>query len=299
MNFFMLLHSYSSFICLKNLVEAGCKPGLVISHKYYDKEKLNKSFYTPLKQFCKKNRIKLIESDKPSELKDAIKNFDVGVCVGYMKILRKDFFELPKYGIFNLHCGKLPEYRGRAPISRTIMNGDADLIVTIHKIDEGVDSGDIVLEEKIKIMAKDDVNTLYSKFSYNSHKGIIKLLRNLEKNKVILRKQRRTKRKAYTVLSDAECKINWKSDADRIFNQIRALKTPYPSAYFIYNENKYKVNNAMLSKVKSKNKSGTVEKISGEMAFINTKHKMLKIGDISLNGKSVDVNNFSKGDIFI
>jgi methionyl-tRNA formyltransferase len=295
----MLLHSNSSLTCLINLVEAGYKPGLVISHKDYENEKLNKSFYTPLKKFCKTNKIKLIQSDKPSELKEAIKNSDVGVCVGYMKILRKEFFELPKYGIYNLHCGKLPEYRGRAPISRTIISGDSDLIMTVHKIDEGVDSGNIAIEDKIRITSKDDVNSLYQKFSSNSHKSIIELLKSIEKNKVILKKQRRTQRKAYTVLSELECKINWKTDAVKIFNQIRALRVPYPSAYFIYNGNKYKVNNASLSNVKAKNKPGTVEKIFKDTLLINTKSEMLKISEISLNGKSLDVNNFSKGDIFI
>jgi len=296
MNFFMLLHSNSSLTCLVNLMKAGYKPGLVISLKDYEKEKLNKSFFTPLKKICRTNKIKLIQSDKPSDLKEIIKNFDVGICVGYMKILRKDFFELPKYGIYNLHCGKLPEYRGRAPISRTIMKGDSDLIVTVHKIDEGVDSGDIAIEEKIKIISKDDVNTLYQKFSNNSYKSIRKLLKSLEKNKVTLKKQRRTQRKAYTVLSESECKINWKNDAVKIINQVRALKTPYPSAYFIFNGNKYKINNARLSKVKSKNKPGTVEKIFNDTFLVNTKSEMLNISEISLNGKSVDVNTFSKGD---
>lgn len=298
MNFFIMVHSVSSYICLKNLIASDYKPGIVVSHKNYEREMLNKDFYLPLEKLCAKNKIKLIESDSPSELKGEIKNYELGICVGYMKILRKDFFEIPKHGIFNLHCGKLPEYRGRAPISRTIMKGDSDLIITLHKIDEGVDSGDIAIEEKIKITNSDDVNTLYNKFSENSHKVIIKLFRDINKGVLKLKRQRKTKRKAYTSLTEQECKVDWNKDSIEVYNHIRALKKPYPCSHFIYKNQKFLTNDVKLSKLKSVHKPGIIEKRTANMLLVSTKTNSVYIGDISFNGKKVNPKNFIIGERF-
>ena len=218
MKFFILIHSVSSYVCLKKIIEKGYKPGVVITHEKYEREKLSEDFYIPVEKFCKRNKIELIQSDNPAEFISKLENYDVGICVGYMKILKKDLIDKAKYGIFNLHCGKLPEYRGRAPISRTIMNGDAELIATLHKMDEGVDSGPIAVETKIKITSKDDVNTLYKKFSENSYKSIVELFKKLRTGKLKLRKQRSVSNKAYTILSEEECRIDWKKNTKQIFN---------------------------------------------------------------------------------
>lgn len=300
MRFFVLIHSVSSYVCLKNLIEKGYIPGFVLTHEKYEREKLSKIFYTPVEKLCRKNKIKLIQSDNPKELINEIANYDVGICVGYMKILRKDLFDTPRYGIFNLHCGKLPEYRGRAPISRTIMNGDSDLIATLHKIDAGVDSGPIAIEMKIKITGKDDVNTLYKKFSENSYKSIVQLLKNLEKGKLNLKKQRKTKKAAHTVLTEDECRINWKKNADEIFNKVRALKAPYPQAFSIFKEKRYSINGSILTNINSKHKEGIIEKIKDNGIYVNAKDRLIIICEVSSDGKPFNLKKeFKAGDIFI
>jgi methionyl-tRNA formyltransferase len=290
----------SSFVCLTKLIEKGYQPDLVIAHDKYERDKLNKIFFSPVKKLCKKYKIKFIESDNPNDFKETIRNYDVGFCVGYMKILRKDFFEIPKYGIFNLHCGKLPEYRGRAPISRTIMNGDKDLIASLHKIDEGVDSGPIVIETKIKITLKDDVNTLYKKFSENSYKSIIELLKILKRSKISLRRQRAIKRKAYTTLTEDECKIDWDKGQMNVFNKIRALKFPYPGAFSLLNDKKYIIKNALLVKKNLPGKSGMISRIKNDMMYINTKSGSIKINEVYSEGKKININKeFTEGERFI
>ena len=168
MKFFYLAHGVMSNVCLRNLIEKKYVPDFVVVHKNYEREKLLESFYKPIENLCKNSSIKLLKTSSISELQKDIEGNDLGICVGFMEIIKKDIFEIPNYGILNLHCGKLPKYRGRAPISRTIMNGEKHLIISVHKIDEGVDSGDILNETKILIEDIDDVNSLYEKCSEKS-----------------------------------------------------------------------------------------------------------------------------------
>lgn len=299
MKFFILIHSVSSYVCLRSLIEKGYKPGVVITHKKYEREKLSKNFYKPVEKLCKRNKIEVIQSDNPAEIISQLENYDVGICVGYMKILKKDLIDKAKYGIFNLHCGKLPEYRGRAPISRTIMNGDSELIATLHKMDEGVDSGAIAVETKIKITYKDDVNTLYKKFSENSYKSIVELLKKLRAGRLKLRKQRRVSKKAYRVLSEEECRIDWKKNTKQIFNKVRALKVPYPQAFTSLNEKKYFVNNAAMTRQGAKNKPAVIEKISGDKLYVNTKDGIIKMSEIYYGSKKINlIREFKAGDTF-
>jgi methionyl-tRNA formyltransferase len=300
MKFFILIHSVSSYVCLKKLIGKGYKPGVVITHEKYEKEKLAKDFYLPVQKLCKANKIKLIESDSPKEFISEVENYDAGICVGYMKILRKEFFDVAKYGVFNLHCGKLPEYRGRAPISRTIMNGDKELIATLHKMDEGVDSGPIAIETNIKITRKDDVNTLYKKFSERSYKSIVELLQKLGRGELKLKKQRNTSRKANTVLSEDECRIDWKRNSEVIFNKVRALKAPYPRAFTTLNGKKYYFNNAELTKLSHQNKAGLIQKVLRDNMYINTKDGILKISEVYTENKKITLSKaFKAGDKFL
>ena len=299
MNFFLIIHSVSSPVCLKKLGEKGFKPELVIAHDKYEIEKYGKIFYTPLEKFCKSKKIRLVRTDNPGSCSEIIKNFDIGFCIGYMKILRENFFETPKYGVFNLHCGKLPEYRGRAPISRTLMNGDKYLYITLHKIDEGVDSGPIAIENKMKITSKDDVNSLYEKFSESSFKPIVEFLTNFPKGKVKLKKQKKLNRTANKIISEDECKIDWRRRDSDIFNKIRALKKPYPQAFSVLADKIYKINDAQMTAVQSRGKAGSIGKIVKGTLWVNAKNRMLKISELHRDEKKINCGmEFRIGDRF-
>ena len=237
LKFFYLAHGKMSLQCLENLLSSDIIPGLVVLHKDFEYEKLKNSFYVKIKQLCNDSGIQTISVDKIAGIKEQLKIFDAGICMGFMEIITEDIFAIPRYGILNLHCGKLPEYRGRAPISRTIMDGNDNLVITIHKIDKGVDSGDILHEMKIEITNDDDVNTLYIKCSEISHTAIIESLNKIQSCDVtsLFRKQDLDeRRKAHKKISNEERRINWKNTNESIFNLIRAITIPYPCAFFSY-----------------------------------------------------------------
>ena len=219
-----------------------------------------------------------------------------------MEIIKKDIFEIPKYGILNLHCGKLPKYRGRAPISRTILNGDKHLIISIHKIDEGVDSGDILNETEI-LIEDDDVNSLYKKCSEKSSESIIESLKKIESgNPTFLKQDISPDSKANKKISSEERKINWGDDIIKIRNLIRALVPPYPCAISVFDVEEYSfLSSEINSYEKDDNRdNGEIINIDNNSILINCSNGILKIKKITDRNSSI-INmkeKFKIGDIF-
>lgn len=269
---------------LKGLININYPPGFVVIHKDLQIDKLYESFYAPIEKLCLTYDIPIFKTTKINEIKNNFIDFDFGISAGFMEIIGKDVFEIPKYGIINLHCGKLPNYRGRAPISRTIMDGNKYLTVSLHKIDEGVDSGDILLEQEIEIGIEDDVNTIYKKCCNESAdiliKGVEKLLSG---NKDIFSKQDLfIKPKANRKISEEERKINWDKSVEDIHNLIRAITTPYPCAYSIYDNIKYHfIKSEIFGKDRcNARQPGELYFIDDEYLIINCTDGLLKITDI-------------------
>jgi methionyl-tRNA formyltransferase len=303
MKFFYLAHGVMSNVCLKNLIEKKYVPDFVVVHKDYEKEKLLESFYKPIENLCENSSIKLHKTSSISELQKDIEGNDLGICVGFMEIIKKDIFEIPKYGILNLHCGKLPKYRGRAPISRTILNGDKHLIISIHKIDEGVDSGDILNETEILIDDNDDVNSLYKKCSEKSSESIIESFKKIESgNPTFIKQDISPDSKANKKISSEERKINWDDDIIKIRNLIRALVPPYPCAISVFDVEEY---NFLASEINSYEKddnldNGEIISIENNSILINCSNGILKIKKITDRNSSI-INmkeKFKIGDIF-
>ena len=303
MKFFYLAHGVMSYVCLKNLIENKYIPDFIIVHKDYEKEKLLNSFYNPIENLCENSSIKLHKTSSISKLQKEIKGYDLGICVGFMEIIKKDIFEIPKYGILNLHCGKLPKYRGRAPISRTIMNGEKHLTISVHKIDKEVDSGDILNETKILIGDNDDVNSLYEKCSEKSAESITESIVKIESgNPIFLKQDISPNYKANKKISYEERKINWKDDIEKIRNLIRALVPPYPCAFSVLDGKEY---NFLASEIDShtndKNRdNGQIMNIENNSILINCSNGILRINKIAeRNSLIFDVKEkFKIGDIF-
>ena len=280
-DFFYLAHGKMSFDCLKGLVENGYHPAFVCIHKNLEFEKLKDDFFIPVEFFCKAYNINIFRVDKVDEIKDKISNHSAGVCVGFMEIIKKEIFDLPKYGIINLHCGKLPLYRGRAPISRSLMNGENYLTMSLHKIDDGVDSGDIAGEHEIEIDLNDDVNTLYNKCSEKSADFITEVLHNID-NVHFVKQDLSLHPKPNKKISDDERKINWNLEIEKIFNLIRALIIPYPCAYSTYNDRKYKfIKSEIFSNETCKARTnGEIYFMDEDYILINCKNGLLRVFEL-------------------
>jgi len=304
MMFFYLAHGIMSLVCLRNLLKEKYFPSFVIIHKDYEKEKLKETFFEPIIELCNYYGIALIRTKSISELKEKMEGYEFGICLGFMEIIKKEVFEIPKYGILNLHCGKLPEYRGRAPISRAIMNGDEFVTLSIHLMDKGVDSGDILQETKIKIEDNDNVNSMYEKCSKESASSVIECIKKIEAgNPVFIKQNIEPDSKAYRKISYEERMINWKDDIKKIHDLVLALTPPYPCAFSTLNKVDYLFVESEIDSSERNNdcSNGEILNMNDKSMLINCCNGVLKIKSIADESLSVIniKNTFKVGDIFI
>ena len=142
----------------------------------------------------------------------------------------KEIIDIPKYGIINVHSSLLPKYRGASPIHSAILNGDTETGVSIMYIEEGLDSGDVILKEYCKIAEDDTLGTLHDKLKNLGAVGLEKALKLIENGEVQAEKQDDSKATLVKPITKEQAKINWNSTKEVIYNQIRGLN-PFPAAH--------------------------------------------------------------------
>lgn len=147
------------------------------------------------------------------------------------RMLPKVVWQMPEFGTFNLHASLLPDYRGAAPINWAIINGETETGVTTFFIDDKIDTGEIILQEKTQILSNDTAGTLHDKLMDLGAGLVLKTVGQIENDKVVTQKQRESAelKSAYKIFKDT-CKIDWKITIDAIYNHIRGL-TPYPASW--------------------------------------------------------------------
>lgn len=165
---------------------------------------------------------------------------DAFVVVAF-RMLPKEVWQIPAKGTFNLHASLLPQYRGAAPINWAIINGETETGVTTFLIDEKIDTGNILLKEKVQILPDDNAGTLHDKLAESGKKLIIETLNGLENNSIQPQPQENPgELKPAPKIFKEDCKIDWSEPIEKIHNKIRGL-SPYPAAWtnFIqYDESK-------------------------------------------------------------
>ncbi len=199
--------------------------------------------YTPLKEFAVKENITVLQ---PGKLKDEnfqkeLKklNADIFVIVAF-RILPSEIFTIPTKGTFNLHGSLLPKYRGAAPIQWALINGEKETGVTTFFIDEKVDAGNIVLQEKIIIDDEDDFGSLSKKMSLLGAETVLKTVSFIEEGKIYSNIQNDSFATPAPKITKEIANINWNLPAERIHNLVRGL-SPHPAAYFYYQQKLIKV----------------------------------------------------------
>ncbi|MGB6082755.1 methionyl-tRNA formyltransferase [Moheibacter sp.] len=155
---------------------------------------------------------------------------DAFVVVAF-RMLPKEVWQIPAKGTFNLHASLLPQYRGAAPINWAIINGETETGVTTFLIDEKIDTGNILLKEKVQILPDDNAGTLHDKLAESGKKLIIETLNGLENNSIQPQPQENPgELKPAPKIFKEDCKIDWSEPIEKIHNKIRGL-SPYPAAW--------------------------------------------------------------------
>ena len=207
----------------------------VVSQPDKKRSRGNKLISSPVKNFAEQESIKIFTPEKIrnnihfiNELKSL--SCDLFIVIAYGKILPKEILEIPKFGSWNAHASLLPRWRGAAPIQGSLMEGDEFTGVGIIKMIEGLDTGDILLEEKIKINNNDNLNTLSEKLSILSAKLFLNatslIEENINKNTDPQLTKQNTLGREITyarMIEKSDFKVDWGNEAIKISQKIKGL----------------------------------------------------------------------------
>lgn len=214
-------------------------------------------------EYAKKNNIPCFTGNpRNGKLVNFIKSFDnnqVILSINYLFIIEKDVIDSFKYPI-NFHGSLLPKYRGRTPHVWAIINNETETGVTAHFIDEGCDTGDIVLQKYISIDSEDTGDSILKKFTDVYPEMVKQVITSIEENKLEPTPQNHSLATYFEKRTPDDGEINWEWQKERIKNWIRAQAHPYPGAFTFLGKNKLTIDKIKYSDFgfNSSVKNGTI-----------------------------------------
>ncbi len=205
------------------------------------------------------------------------------VVVAYGKILPREVLNIPRRGCINVHASLLPRYRGAAPIQRALMNGEKVTGITTMLMDEGLDTGDVLLSSHEDITEKDNAETLAIRLSALGARTLIETLRGLRDGTIRPVPQKGEASFAPPLTKD-EGKIDWNMSAEEIQNLVRGTY-PWPGAYCDIKGHRVRL--VRVRSLEGIGQPGRIEKASGGEILIGTGRGLLMIEELQPEGKRV------------
>lgn len=233
---------------------------------------------------------------KSPDFVEALKKLeaDVFVVVAF-RILPKEVFSLPRLGTINIHASLLPKFRGPAPIQRAIAAGEKTTGITIFRIDQGIDTGTIILRKQTDIGDEETFPHLYGRLSILGSQGLLEAMNLLEKGTVHYMQQDETLASPAPKLSREEGKIDWNLPARTIFNRVRAFK-PFPGTYTFLNGNRLHIERAVLIDKGNDLPPGTICDVGSEGFDVQCAEGRLQVLEVKPEGKaSMNARAFAVG----
>ena len=254
----------------------------------------------PVKIFAEENNLLVIQpedfKDKQSQTQLALLNPDVMVVAAYGQILPKAVLEIPKLGCLNIHASLLPRWRGAAPIERAILEGDRETGISIMKMNEGLDTGDIMLDKKCMISNHETAQTLHDTLSNIGANAILETLNMLPTLKA--RPQQNNEATYAEKVTKDEAQIDWHQSAEKISRVIRAFN-PRPIAYTNAIAKQFKnrvlrIIEAEIVNRQTTNSPGEVIKYDKDVCYIATSNGVINLKKVQLSGKNkVSIKDFN------
>lgn len=292
---------------LKNLYEAGHEILAVVTNPDRQKGRGMKVIASPVKQYAIEKNLKIYQPEKVrknQEFIDEIKslNPDVICVVAYGKILPKEILEIPHLGCINVHASLLPKYRGAAPIQWAVLNGEKETGVTTMYMDIGMDTGDMILKEKVQIGEDETTGELWNRLSKIGGKLLIETLKQIEEGTAPREKQGEDFTMA-PMLDKKMAKIDWENQtASQIKNLVRGLN-PIMGAYTFLNNKKIKfwkvdiADNIVADGMEILANGVVLVSDAKDGLYIKTKDGVLKVLEIQgENAKRMPIADFLRGN---
>ena len=232
-----------------------------------------------------------IEVYQPTKIKtrdfaDTLRNLspDVIVVAAYGRILPLSILNLAPYGCINVHGSLLPRHRGAAPIQWSIIRGDDEAGVTIMQMDEGLDTGDILLRKSITPEPQETSGSLFPKIAALGSEALMDTLDMLAEGGLAFIPQNDAQATHAPMLSKTDGLLDWNRTAKELHNLIRGLD-PWPSAFCLFGKSKLKLFNPEVVFEESNHRPGTVIRADREGLLVSTLEFCLLIKEVQPEGK--------------
>ena len=270
---------------LKSLYQNGYPISVVYTQppqKSHRGQKINKS---PIQNISETLNLEFRTPNKIKDNKDEFEYIkglqaDLAIVVAYGQIIPKEFLDLTKKGFINIHASILPNWRGAAPIQRSIMNLDDETGISIMRISEELDTGPVSNIFKIELNKKNNSQEVSEKLSLLASEKILDVIDDVLDNKAKFIDQDHSKATYAKKIDKLEGKIDWNQEAIKIIGKINGL-FPIPCAFFNFNGERYKILKAEIGN--GSGKAGEI--LSDKLEIACTNNQSIKIIEIQRQGK--------------
>lgn len=285
--------------CLQKLIDCGHEVTGVFTQP--DKPQGRKMIMTPppVKELALANGIPVYQPVKMRDgtalemLREA--NPDLAIVVAYGKILPKEILEFPKYGCINIHASLLPKLRGAGPIQWSVINGFEKTGVTSMQMDEGLDTGDMLIRKEIAIGENETAGELHDRVSLLGAEVLEETINALIAGELKPEKQNHDEFTYAPMLSKELSPIDWNLTAREVHNKIRGL-SPWPSASAVLNGKKVKIHKSILAAETNK-PAGEVVENGKRLVVACGDGKCIEILTIQAEGKkAMSAADFMRGN---
>jgi len=216
-------------------------------------------------------------------------NCDLFVSMSFNQIFRSKFINLAKYKTINCHAGKLPFYRGRNILNWVLINDEKEFGITVHYVDEGIDTGDIILQRNFKITHQDNYKSLLEKAHIECANILFDTILLFKKGNVKAYKQTEVHPVGFycSARKLGDEILNWNQKSREVFNFVRAICRPGPSARAFIKKKEMKINKVELIDSVPNYKSivGVVVNKTSDSFSVKTKDSFVKVTEFEFDGR--------------
>ncbi len=284
---------------LDALIDAGHEIVLAVTQPDKPKGRGKAMQFPPVKEAALAHGIEVFQPPRVREpdCVEYLRQFqaDIIVVVAFGQILPKEILEMPTYGCINVHASLLPKYRGAAPIQWAVINGEKVFGVTTMRMDEGLDTGDMILQEKVVLDPKETGGSLFEKLSKVGAQLCVKTLAAIEDGTAVYTPQDHSQATKVGMISKKFGLIDWNQPAKRLECLIRGLN-PWPSAYTKLNGKTFKIWNADVLCENTDKAPGSITEVAKDAISVQTGDGILILREVQLEGKKrMACGNFLRG----
>ena len=274
---------------LERLVDAGHSVPLVVTQPDRPRGRGMELAISPVKECALRLGLPVVQPDKIKNNEDfryqlSTLRPDAIIVVGYGRIIPQWMIDLPRFGNLNLHASLLPKYRGAAPIQWAIAQGESVTGVTTMRIDAGLDTGDILMQQELPITPEDDAETLGPKLASIGADLMLETLRGLENGTIRATPQDHSKATLAPILTKEDGRIDFHRTATEIFNRLRGFQ-PWPGAHTLFRGRHLQIHRAQPIEQLLKSLPGELSVESTRLVAVCGKNTAVELIDLQPEGK--------------